>query len=259
MAAFNIFRATTYGYRQSWRARDYLLRLAPGPLLLKFGGLLLVLHLHWDARFLAQALLLLPAYGADGWMQSHYAQKLLTPSSASASVPVARGILAGTLAYAATRFFFAAVVEGIFRLNNLTLHRGTMMMQSNAVLSAMGAALLLIVVIWGFRFLWFYIPASVRYPWRAAARDLRGWQSSLCCGAAALLCFLPAMIVSAMLVSVLSNTLQGDLNVMPAGDQMGLAVFRALLDTATATVSTAALTYGLQVMIGRGRVFNRSL
>lgn len=253
MASFNILNAAAYGYRQTWRQHSYLLRLAIVPLLLKFICLLFILRLDWGQRFLAQALILLPAYLADGWMQSCYAQRLLLGHKRNN-----HGIIAGALTYALTRFLFASLIYIAYLIDepylqgSLNLTAQTASMSSPIMMMRGLAALLLLVAgVWIFRFLWFYIAMAVRYSWRACERDLRGWQTSFCFGGAAIFCFLPSVIISAFIASMLASTLITSSNHIPWSAQFILVTTRAILDTLTATISTAAMAHGLQAMIAK--------
>ena len=67
----DVVESVDYGYRFLWRERAYLMHIAAAPLAIKAICLLVLIGLGWERDFIRSALVMLPAYFAEGWMLAH--------------------------------------------------------------------------------------------------------------------------------------------------------------------------------------------
>jgi len=272
MASFDIILSAGKGYKFAWEERAYLARLALIPLIFKLVLSVAALQLGWDMHFFRKALLLLPAYFAEGWMLSHVARTVLLghrwpfqpTGNPEIDLPAlqdrALGIMRGTLVYVLTEFLLMGAGGFLFQ----TAYFSAQSIQSGSagpeatVLSGAdietvqtGVAFLtlfiLFMTVWVFRYLWLYIPAAVNVPLRDFIRKLNGLSTSFLALGLWLVCFLPPVFAVRLILSVL----------MAGQFPPSVSSFIALLllvvaETVSAIVMTAAVAHGFQQMMRGG-------
>lgn len=219
MASFDIAQAAGNGYAQLWKERQYLIRLAAVPLLIKLVCFTAVLRLGWEREFLLFSLVMLPSYFADGWLFSHLVRMVLLgqrwpfrpTGDAAGDMRVlqdrALGVMRGTLTYVLSRFLLGAVMA-FFTLLSERVAEGPESGAINFVLfvAALGS---FIFFLWGFRLLWLYVPASVNYPLSRFMRKLGGFGASWVLIGTWMLCFVPVFLITGMMLSLLDSLIGG--------------------------------------------------
>ena len=268
MAAFDIVNAAGYGYYKVWQERRWLVRLAAVPLAVKIICFLVIGTKGWGDRLLLQGLALLPSYLADGWMLSHFVRLLFLgqrwPFRLSGNIMQdraaikdrLRGVMAGTAAYAASRFLFTGFMAAGTDAKNLfvPLLKKSGLHDPHEIGLAALCAFLAVLGLWGFRLLWFYIPAALHYNLRQCLRDLRGALTSFYMLGASVICFLPLLALAGFLISFISTAFtHGGATSLPVAVIDLETVLRALTDIVVALILTGCMAHGLQAMIARKR------
>lgn len=113
-----------------------------------------------------------------------------------------------------------------------------------ALLSLMG----LVVMVWGFRFLWVYIPVALNMQVKEYAKRIGGFGSSLQMIGIWLISFLPFFFVSGLFFSFVYAALNS------FAPDLALFVFslgRAAVDTILSLLVTAAMGFGIAALLKR--------
>lgn len=249
-----------YAYRTVWRERQYLLRLAAVPLLIKIVCLQTIMALGWQDHFLRQSLVMMPSYLADGWMLAQFTRLLLLdqrwpfrPSGdAEADKAIlfdrARGIVSGMLVFALGRYILGGFTHFVYGASQVTVSTPG----EATTGGAMVALVFLIATFWAFRFLWFYVPAAVNYSLMRFLKDLGGLAASFYMMLIWLGCFMPIfMLLGLGGIMFLSPLAQSDSNLASGVARSLAAILRSVMDTATAFIITAGMVAWIKQSLAR--------
>lgn len=261
MASFDVSKAAATGYSLAWKERHYLVRLAAVPFLIRLVCYIAVLQLGWAENFLRQAIIMLPAYFAMGWMLSHLSRMVLldqrwpfrptgdTDRDMATLQDRALGVMKGTLTFAVSRF----LLDGVLALLTIISAQGLAQAETQTVNPGMFMLVVFLsfFLFWGFRLLWAFIPAAVNYPLLRYMGELRGFGSSLYLIGAWLLAFVPPFIVCGMLLSFLSALLHSMAGT--AGIIFAANVLKMLLDMVVHIVATVAIADAIRQVMSRTR------
>ncbi len=253
MASFDITQAANAGYKTVWAERSYLAKLAVVPFLIKLVCFSVVLLLGWEQQFLRQAIIMLPAYFADGWLCAHIVRLIFldqrwpfrptgnTDKDMQTLQDRALGIMRGTLFFVVIKFLLAGITEILYYASESGLKAEEGEVNILVFLTAIGG---FVFLFWAFRLLWLYIPAAINYPVRAFLIGLGGFAASWRLIGLWFLCFIPAFFGFGILLSVLGSLVSN-----PA-ESVELAfvinVMRVLLDTIVSILATAGIAYGIK-------------
>ncbi len=256
MVSHDIVMASGLAYKKAWEERRYLLRLALVPMLIKIACYVAVIRLGWDDMFIRQAVVMLPAYLAEGWLLAHFTRLLFLgqrwPFMPTGDEAVDRaalsdrmiGITGGAVTYALIRFLLAGV---------------TALLQAGGDAAGVGsgaggepgpndAAMLpiaiaaMVLMFWSFRLLWLYIPAALGYPLRAFVKNLGGFRTSLPLIGAWMICVAPGMFVFTLFALVMVSPYGGGkADDIPAGVTFTLNLMHVGIDTAVSIIATAGI------------------
>lgn len=220
MAEVDIVESAGAGYRLVWAERRYLVRLAAVPLFIKLVCQITTLFLGWEQQFLRQAIVMLPSFIADGWMLSHLVRLIFRdqrwPFRATGDSvrdmqvlqDRAQGIMRGAMVFAVIHYLAAGVATLLYAGTRSEAMRGGA--GGAAPLAALAEALVLfLAVVWGFRFLWLFIPAALNFPLRRFLGGLRGFGSSWLMIGVWLMCFVPWYFVSRILLFAIGGLFGG--------------------------------------------------
>lgn len=249
-----------YGYRTLWQERHYILRLAAVPVLVKLICFMTLLLIGWQNDFVRSALVLLPSYFTEGWMLAHlirlvfYGQRWPFQPSGDAVRDQAMlqdrayGITAGALFYVVIKFLLAGFKAVLSTAQIAAVE--TMPVQSEPPPgTALAALLLMFLTLWGFRFVFLYIPAAAGMRPDFLIRHRRGLKISLQLLGVWLVSVVPIILLLLMLSSMLvSEHLTAGTDV-PTLSSIVLVLFQVFLDTLIAVLSTLAAAQGIKKMV----------
>lgn len=251
MATFDIIESVSNGYAATWRERQWLARLALVPVAVKIFSLEVLVLLGFERNFLAQAIVLLPAFFLEGWLLVRFArlvglgERWPDHQDAPGFRPDPRPVLAGILVYVLIQFglrgLVAAALPGLPAQVGATPGAPPDMM---AFAAAMG---ILLGAFWAFRYLWLYIPAGMGIPIRDFLAGVRGFSVSFSMIGAWIACFAPFMLAFGVVAGLFFSP-QGGEAPSAAADFLVTAA-QAVVDTIILLVSTAAMTYGIGQML----------
>ncbi len=259
MASFDIIDATGNGYRAVWVERGYLMRLALAPVLIKFACLVVIVFFEFQNAFLKQALILLPAYFAEGWLLAHLVRLIFLKErwpvrlsgkpqeDAALMEERSRGIMAAVLMYTLLKMLQTGMLEMMLGASGGEPAPVPEQVGLEAFLLALA---MLGFIFWAFRFLWLYIPLAVNYPLFSFVRALGGFSTSAYMFGTWLLAFIPFVMILAMVTSLLL-TPYNDPSEIPAFVDFLMTFVQVILDTAIAVVTTATMAYGIQDLFRR--------
>jgi len=253
MAAFDIIDASGRAYMLAWKERQYLLRLAAIPLLIKIICVAAVEALGFNERFLVAALIMLPSYFADGWMVSHLVRLIYFgqrwPFRPSGDVAAdteqlrarAHGILAGTLTYVVIKF----LMQGFVAVTFVMIAQAQLQQDSPTLGMALGSLGFLVFTLWAFRFVWLPIPAALDYSLKDFVKTMRGFKTSLILIATWMICFLPIFTLLRVVAGVILAPYATP-ELVPLSAQLLTTFLTLLMDTAEALIASAGIAYGVR-------------
>lgn len=264
MKPLDVVHCVDFGYRFIWAERKYLLRLAAVPLAVKLLCFAALMVLGWEQNFLRMGLVMLPSFFTEGWMLAHVARLVFhnqrwpfraTGDRAQDEVLLldrAYGVMAGTLFYVVIKFLLSgamAVISTAQRSAETQLAVAVQTQTEPSMMMFFGALLFLIITLWGFRFLFLYIPAAAGLPTQMITRSRKSFLMSLQMLGIWLVCFVPFALLTLFIASafVPADTPAG--TPLPQGVRVLMVFLQVGIDTAIAIVSTASVAAGLRNML----------
>lgn len=262
MASFDIIESGGKSYKLFWEQRAYLVRLAAIPVLLKILSWNMVLALGWEADYVKQAMVMLPAYFAEGWMVSHFVRLIFFgqtwPFRPTGNVNKdmeqlhdrALGIMRGTLCYVVIQFLMSGLVAIIYEFMKgqpETIDPSTLNAEMTFTMF-FGSCVLLGLIIWGFRFVWYYIPAAVNHPLKSFNFKIREFNTSFYILGVWLICFVPLVFLYNIFLSEVFPSAGKD-----AGNFATIKIVRdmctQIMDTVIVFITTGGIAYGFGQII----------
>lgn len=263
MTKIDVIASTDYGYRVLWTEREYLMRLAAVPVLVKmvcFGVLML---LGWEKETFKLTLVMLPSFLVEGWMLAHvvrlvfFGQRWPFRPSGNAAEDEANlrdraiGVSAGAVAYTLMKFILSGLTGLIEGAQTQLPPPGAVNAPPPDPGIAFAALLFLIFSLWAFKYLFYYIPVSAGESWRVLRGQGRGFITSIQIIGVWLVTFVPwmllLMVMSAGVISLFHQ--EGGASELPAMGKFMLLILQILADTAIALVTTIAISHAVLKMI----------
>lgn len=262
MASFDIIEASGKAYTVTFSERRYLARMAFWPVMIKIAVYFAVIGLGWQEYYLRQAIIMLPAFLAEGWLLAHYVRFLFLgqrwpfkpTGDKEQDIAVlqdrARGVMSGALFYALAHFFliglFTAVQKDGVLLPPPSAVEGAPASGERTLLSFFLMLGAFLSVIWAFRFIWLYIPASINYPVRRFLTHIAGFNSSFYLIGVWLICFVPFMLLFSMFSSLFLLEYFDRPDEIPVPLDFVLSVLNIVVGVIVSLLSTAGVAYGIQ-------------
>lgn len=250
MASFDFVDVTIAGYREAWRERHYLVRLAAVPVLVKFICVMATVVLGVSADFIKQALICLPYFFTEGWLLVHVVrlhfcgQRWPFRSSGNAVEDEKilqvrfRAVMAGLLVYVLLCLAESGLMQLVLPLIQVPPD------QAATAPAAGGLFLLLLAVgmLWAVRLNWLYIPAALNYPMGRYLRDLGGlWISFPMIG---------VWLMSVVPLSFLARLLTASFSA-PGSPLEFLFIFvQVAVNSAVVIVTALAMSHALRQALG---------
>ncbi len=259
MTHLNIIGATINAYKTLWHERRYIARLAGIPFLLKLFCFSIAVSYAGDPeQHLRFTLIMLPALLAEGWMVSHLSRLIVygqrwpfTPSgNIEADLEIlevrARGIISGAIVFVLLNMLlgllitFAAYFIMPYMPKDPSVGAGAAEIPGYVAFLSLS---LLVLMFWGFRVMWVYIPYAIAMDLRTFWESLKGPSMSLSLIALWILCYIPMFLslqVMAGLFAQFAQILGGD-----AATSVVIVVATVLADTLKSILATLGMTFAL--------------
>lgn len=258
MASFDIVTAAGNGYTKVWQERHYLIGLALVPIIIKFICFVVMISMDVNDNHLRAALIMLPAYFAEGWMLAHWVRLIaldqrwpFRPSGdddkdMAALNDRARGVLSGMIVFVLVQMLITALWAWV-----TTLPVNEEAIKTPSTEMRLMSVAVFVFMLWGFRFLWLFIPAAANVPMKQFLKDIAHPKLSLYMIAVWLICVVPGFAV--MMGFTLPLLLGGGEDI-PAAVQFISAGVHVVLEASVSLLATAGIAYGLKDMYAsRGR------
>jgi hypothetical protein len=180
---FDVFELTRLGYRLVWAERMYLVRMFLPVFFIGFVGEITLQSLGWETLFIRRALLMLPAFLAQGWLLSHLVRLIFygqrypfrftddRERDLAILFDRARGIGGGALVYTLLHYFLNGFMAFLPKPGSIPPPPP----DADGALPVVAMFISLILLgflIWLFRMAWLYIPI-------AAGRSARSYLLAL--------------------------------------------------------------------------------
>lgn len=290
-ARFNIMDAAGYGHYRVWKERNYLIRLAWMPFLVKFASTIIVIVYDFQMQYLKQGLIMLPSMFLIGWLMAQFlrtlllnerwpnsidkvsalinAQKIDKNKAFSYIIWRSRGVIASILVYVLCGF-----ISYLFcYLLNLSIPENIGSNFSNenkpekflfvSVAQQFGFLALCVIGFSAFRLLWLYIPFSVLYPMRKYLNEVKGFVVTLRYMLLMFCCMAPLSFVMILIIRIVFSVIG------PAGEDVGLnpstppigidiagfltVAIQSLSEILLGLISTAAFAWAMRSFLPRAK------
>ena len=269
MANFDFVESASKGYKFLWDERILILRLATIPFAIKLASFIGVTCIDFNENYLRHGLFLLPSYFVEGWLIMQLIRFAILGERGQANFIKAnfikanstkdeinnqndelfqarrRGILAGIIIYVISKLllsFFSALI-----LMNVPTQETVASSNITDTQSFIIGTAMLLVMIWGFRFVWLYIPAALDYSVSNFLHRIKSFTSSFSMIGLWLLSFVPIMLLLLTFSKILATTFPGvEEDIASVTYRYGMAVVQGVLDLVIAIVSSIGMAYGIQ-------------
>ncbi|NQZ14234.1 MAG: hypothetical protein HRT94_05365 [Alphaproteobacteria bacterium] len=261
MASFNTIDCASYAYQLVWRERQYLLKLALVPLVIKLAFFMVSLMYGESGNVIRMSLLLIPAYFAEGWMLCHFVRLMtngqrwpyvMTGDDAKdlkAAKERGRPLLAGILGFVLINLSIALYFHVFSNLMPAEMLEGEVMNPEDVPPGMfLNMTLMMAFVFLAFRFVWLYVPLAARMRPLEYIRKTNGVGISARMIGLWLICFVPAMVTMQFILSLfMVDGMQGTMIA-----EVFVAIIRIIFDTVKNILVTAGMTVAiLHVMNGK--------
>lgn len=244
----DIVNTARQAYRIAWAEREYLMKLALVPLIIKYIFYVIAVNLVEPNDILRLSLFMVPAYFVEGWLLSHWVRTLIVPHHRWPFQPSghegkdlkeirtrARGVMAGAVAYSLINLLIA----GFFSFFMAQIPMDMDPAEANPAVAISGIVMMALTFFL-FRFVWLYIPLAVNVNLRVVMHKLRAKGVSFNLIGVWLACFMPPILALYMIGGVLTSIAGAD--PLPLMDGLIMLV-RVALDTVKNLVVTAGMAY----------------
>ncbi len=246
--AFDIVNTARQAYRITWAEREYLMKLALVPLIIKYIFYAISVHYVEPHNVLRLSLMMLPAYFVEGWLLSHWVRTLIVPHHRWPFQPSgnegkdlkeiktrARGIMGGAVAYALINLLIAGFFS--FFMAQIPLDMDPSEADPAVALSGI---MMMVLTFFLFRFVWLYIPLAVNINLRVVLHKLMPKGLTFNLIGVWLVCFMPPILALYLLGGILQSVAGED----PLPVMQALIMFvRVALDTVKNILVTAGMAY----------------
>ncbi len=256
MAEFNFVEAAAAGYRFVWRERRSILTLALIPLSVKVGSYAAISLFDMEKNFLRQGLVMLPAHFLEGFVVALVVRmallgenftRLFDPGPGQPqqfSESQRRAVMASAAIYLLTKLvcsFFAGSMMTAQTMEPIP----SMTPPPTSTLTM--TIMLIIFMVWMFRFFWLYVPAAMGVSVRQFLQAINSFYSSFYLLGLWVVCFVPLMgILIGIAKSLLILLGQESLPYMVL-----IAFIQAVFELGIALVAAVAMGYTVRnVMTG---------
>ena len=251
MASFDFVECTAKSYRFIWEKRVDVLRLSLMALAVKILIFVALVVFGLQQDILRQGLFSLPAYLLEGWVIAQlmvmalYGQEPERGQAFKLPPPedIERNVKASMIVYVLTKLMLSFVVGSTFNAQEGL--PDTQPPDPSLQIFFM-AMMMLVFMIWSFRFLWLYVPFILGCHPIDFLRRFQAFSSSFYMIGVWILCFVPLIIVMVAVSELMSMILGGlGLDQDTIAFKSGLALIQAVIDYAMSLISSIGIAFGI--------------
>ncbi len=262
---FDIFISARDGYVQTWANKEYLLKLAAVPVVIKLICFFVAYALGIDQTSFTYPLMMLPAYFAEGWLIAQFLRTLITgevwPVKLEGDpekhfekyLARARGILAAIITFVLISVIHGGLMVTLLDMREMMLAQTEDGQYTGNPMVVFVGFVGLFVALWAFRLFWLHIPMLVLMPVKTYLKSLPGLMPSIHMLATWLLTIIPIFFLLIFISGILLSSSGGSLTEAPqpiAFIIITLNIIGELLTKVISAVAIASLLYPLFVSYG---------
>ncbi len=257
MAKFDFVDAAVAGYAFSWKNRREIIWLAALPLLVKLGSYAAIVLLGLENNLLRQGLVLLPAHLVEGFLviqvirMAMFGERPVGGFSPPSRPDEARrrAIMGGTVVYLLTKLV-SSLLAGWAMIAENVEDSPTMPEPNGSVFVT--AVMILVFLIWAYRFFWLYVPVAMDIPVGEFLLRIKPFMSSVYMLGLSILCFVPIatmLIVLAKILAILFAVKEGSQSLPYI---VFLAGAQAAAELAIVVISSVGMAYAFKSLLKGG-------
>jgi hypothetical protein len=222
MAKFDFIESAAIGYRYVWRERYALLPLVSLPIAVKMGSYAAIYLMHLEDNVLRQGLVLMPAYLMEGFIAvlvirmamfgERYHNLFKSGEKENYPAEIRRTIMTGVVVYLMTKLvssfllgwaMVARAVEGKLAATPMPKP------EPGGIEIYVTSIMIMIFLLWTFRFFWLYIPAAMNITARAFLTRIAGFMSSVYMAGLWMMCLVPITVILIVIARLLMTVFPG--------------------------------------------------
>ena len=245
MSQFDFIDCATRAFGYVWQQRRVIARLCGAVLLFKVMSFLAIILLDMDEQRLRQGLVLLPSYFMEGWVIAYVMAGAVAAQNPRAMVVIDRRLtLASAIIYTLIKLVLSLAMSTAMSGPDVA---GASTEQGAGSVGAFGlAALLVVAMVWCFRYLWMYIPVALGFGLSGFFARFNKFSISLPMIGLWVLCFVPFAIGLLLCLEVIRMVFHPVASEAPSLVYLSaMAVAQAIFDFGVSLVSSVGMAYGI--------------
>lgn len=255
MASFDFVESASRAYQFIWERRIDVLQISLMAIAVKVLTFVGFIVFGMD-DFLRQGLLALPAYFLEGWVIAQVMVMALYRDVAGvmggesilpSPEDIARNVKASAIVYVLIKLMMSFVVGMTYAEMDMGpdgLPAGSSEEGSVQLLAV--AVMMMVFMIWAFRFLWLYVPLVMGRTPLEFLDKFKPLVSSFSFLGTWLLCFVPLILLMIVLSQMLGTVMAGlGVSTESIVFESGLGALHAIIDYLLSLVSSVAIAYGV--------------
>lgn len=259
MAKFDFIEASGKGYAFTWKHRQEILYLSILPFFVKMAVFSAIIFLGLENNFLRQGLFQLPAYFLEAFLVVQVLRMALYNEKGAGlfdngtqlhqfSPEQRRAIMSGVVIYLLTKLIASFLSSWMMIAEKVEPVASTAMPEAQGPTFITGV-MILIFMLWAFRFFWLYIPAAMGISIAAFLDKIKAFTTSVYMAGLWVLCFIPVAVMLIMASKILITIFPGADGQQSIIYTFSIAALQAFTELAIAVISTVAMGYAFQSIL----------
>ena len=255
----NIAQSAIAGYKTVWGEREYILKLALIPIIIKFVCSMAVFILETDVFTLRFILTMLPSYCADGWLVAHLLRLLLVGER----LPMPRIENPSKTQITTQKLRKRAISSAILYSMLIMMVQGGIAVGAPNLMDILGIDPItqdwnpsiivfalytvgFVAMIWSVRFIWLYIPLSINAPLKGFLQDIKSLITSYYIIGIWLLAVVPTLFITVLVPAMFMDPSSETLYDVPTLYAFIIVLLRVVGELLSGVIVVTAITYAFK-------------
>lgn len=246
--SFDLINAVGHAYHFVWHNRRNIGRLVLLPLIIGLLCYSVVALLDYEQKYLRQAIILLPAFFAEGWMIVYLIRFIFRDPDKKTAVPMLhadKNMQIGIVMYVLIKYLLFGVM-GLMWMSFDEAATLSLEGEPSSRLMAITVSIMFVALLF-FRFFWLYIPAVLGITLKSYLYHTRGFQVTLQMAGVWLISFMPFFLLFSFVGSIVVSPYEG-VTPLPLTPKIILTTLQLFMELLVDIVSTASIAYGIKAL-----------
>lgn len=260
MAGFDFIDAASKAYKYTWDERRFLMHLGLWPIGVKVASCVLIAAFALEDHILRRGLLMMPAYFFEGWLVAQAIRLALfherwpdTTAGLHVSQAKARhkSVMAGTIVFLLLKLIFS-FIAGVIQTGTES-QPATAPPQEPGADMIFSVMIILVFMIWMFRFAWLYVPVVLDYPVLRFLKKTQSFKSALQILGLWIICMVPVALVALGMGKIVLLILPGSMpNTASVLAIYLISAILAVAETLYILIASVGMAFAVRELAGGG-------